>query len=61
MRVSYDRAREELGVPEDFAVEAMIATGHPGTPEDLPEPFRPREVPSGRRPVSESVFEGKFA
>lgn len=57
---SYDRARDELGVPERFAVEAMIAVGHPGRLEDLDEAIRAREVPSGRRPVQESIFEGRF-
>jgi nitroreductase len=57
----YDRARVELGVPEDFAVEAMIAVGHPGKIEDLIERDRVREKPSTRRPTSESVFEGRFA
>lgn len=57
----YDRARVDLGVPEDYAVEAMIAAGHPGRLEDLPEKYRPREVKSTRQPVQESVFEGRFA
>jgi nitroreductase len=57
----YDRARADLGVPEDYAVEAMIAAGHPGKLEDLPETHRPREVKSMRRPVQESVFEGRFS
>jgi nitroreductase len=57
----YDRARVDLGVPEDYAVEAMIAAGHPGKIEDLPETHRPREKPSPRRPARESVFEGRFA
>jgi nitroreductase len=54
------RARTELGVPDDYTVEAMLAIGHPGKLEDLPEPYRAREVKSTRRPVSESVFEGRF-
>jgi nitroreductase len=58
---NYDRARVDLGVPEGYAVEAMIAVGHPGRLEDLPESHRHREVKSMRRPVQESVFEGKFA
>ncbi len=58
---SYARARSELGVPDNFEVECMIAVGHPGTLEDLVERDRVREIPSGRRPVTELVFEGKFA
>jgi len=55
-----EKARRELRVPEDFAVEAMIAIGKPGRSEDLPEALREREVPSGRKPVSEIVSEGPF-
>jgi len=56
-----ERARVDLGVPEDYAVEAMIAVGHPGKIEDLSEKDQGREKPSPRRPVQELVFEGKFA
>jgi nitroreductase len=58
---NYDRARADLGVPEEYAVEAMIAVGHPGKVEDLPEQHQAREKRSPRRPVQESVFEGRFA
>jgi len=56
----YERARTELGVPEDHAVEAMIAIGHPGDPSQLPEPLRGREQPSPRRPLGEIHREGAF-
>lgn len=56
-----EKARAGLGVPEGFDLEAVIAVGHPGSVEDLSEANRARETPSGRRPVSESVFEGQFA
>jgi nitroreductase len=58
---SHDRARSELGIPDAFATECMIAVGHPGKFEDLVERDRLREAPSGRRPVQESIFEGRFA
>jgi nitroreductase len=58
---SYARARSELGVPDNFEVECMIAVGHPGKLEDLVERDRVREIPSGRRPVKELVFEGRLA
>lgn len=56
----FDRARTELGVPDGFAVEAMISIGHPGPVENLSEKDQAREKPSTRRPARESVFEGKF-
>lgn len=55
-----DKARAGLGVPPDFEVEAMVAVGRPGRTEDLPEAMRAGEVPSGRKPVGEIAFEGKF-
>lgn len=53
-------ARVGLGVPDDHAVEIMVAVGKPGRVEDLPEPYRPREVPSERKPVESFAFEGAF-
>ena len=54
----YDRARSELGVPDDFQVNAMCAIGHPGPLENLPEPLRQRETPSPRKKVEEWAWEG---
>jgi nitroreductase len=56
----YDRARTELGVPDGYQVEAMAVVGKPGRTEDLPERLREREMPSDRRKLSESAFEGRF-
>ena len=56
-----DAAREKLGVPDDFAVQAMIAVGHPGDPSDLPEEMQKMETPSSRKPLSGIAAEGPFA
>lgn len=56
----YDRAREALGVPEGFEVEAMAAVGRPGEVDDLPEDLRDKEKPSGRKELGEIAFEGGF-
>lgn len=56
----YDRAREVLRVPEDFAVEAMVAIGRHGSVEALDEELRQMESPSDRRPISEIALEGGF-
>jgi nitroreductase len=56
----FGAARTALGVPEDFDVVAMFAVGHPGDPADLSESQRDREKPSGRKPVKEIIFEGRF-
>ena len=57
----YDRARKELEIPEGFQVEAMAAIGLPGRIEDLPEALQTRETPSDRRPLLQTVCEGRFS
>ncbi len=56
----YERARTELQIPEDFQVEAMIAIGHPGQLENLPEDIRKKEAPSDRRKLEQTICEGPF-
>lgn len=56
-----EKARQTLGVPDDYAVEAMIAIGRPGDPADLPADLRERELPSGRKPISEIAHEGALS
>jgi nitroreductase len=56
----FEKARTALAVPDDYAVVAMFAVGHPGDPGNLPETLRQREVPSGRRPIRELMYEGVF-
>ena len=56
----YERAQKELGIPDEFQVEAMAAVGKPGAKEQLPEKLQARESPNDRRKLSESVFEGQF-
>lgn len=56
----YDAAHSRLGVPEEYAVECMIALGKPGRIEDLPEYQQAREVPSDRKPIEAFAFEARF-
>ena len=54
------RSYEALGVSEaDYQVEAAIAVGRPTDAAILDEPYRSREVPSGRNPVSSFASEGR--
>lgn len=56
----YDKTREELSIPEDYAIEAMIAIGKHGNKENLSPELQKREKLSGRKKVEEFIFEGKF-
>ena len=56
----YERARAELGIPDDYQVEAMAAVGRPGAKEALPEKLQTIETPNDRRPLAQSVCEGPF-
>lgn len=56
----YDRARDVLGVPDDYQVEAMIAVGKPGNKNDLPDYQQEREFPKSRKSIAEIAMEGAF-
>ena len=56
----YEKARKVLNIPDDYAIEAMIAVGKAGEAELLPDEMQKREQPSDRKKVSEFIFEGKF-
>jgi nitroreductase len=56
----YQKARETLKIPPEYAVLAMFAVGKPGRKEDLPPDLQKRETPSSRKKVSEFAFEGSF-
>jgi nitroreductase len=56
----YERARNELKIPAEFQVEAMIAVGWPANPEVLPEDLKAKESPSGRRKLEQTVCAGPF-
>jgi nitroreductase len=59
----FDRQRlmAVLNVPDGYIAEAGYAIGRQGDPFILPEPLRPRERPSDRRPLAEIAFEGGFS
>jgi nitroreductase len=55
-----DMARASLGIPSDFEPLAVFAIGYHGDKSQLDEETAQREVPSGRRPIRESIMEGHF-
>jgi nitroreductase len=56
--VDFERARDELGVPERYRIEAAAVVGRIGDPAALPEKLRAREYPSGRNGLEAFVFRG---
>jgi nitroreductase len=57
----YDAAQKVLEIPREFKVEAMIVLGKEAPKEALPPAIQEREIPSQRRPLHETVAEGKFS
>ena len=55
-----ERAFAELGFPQGYRVEMALAVGRIGDKSKLPDFLQAREEPSGRKPLSETVFEGRF-
>lgn len=56
-----DRARQELGVPDDYEVVTAVAMGYLASPDDLPENLKERELaPRQRKPLDQLVFEGRW-
>jgi len=53
----YDKAKSELQIPDEYEVQAMAAIGKPGDPDDLPEALREKDIPSGRKNISEIALE----
>lgn len=55
----YEKAKQILGLSEDYSVEAMVAIGRKGSIDVLPERMRKGEIFSDRMPIKDFVFEGK--
>ena len=56
----YKKAREDLEIPDDFDVMAMIAIGKKEPKENLPPNLQEKEKPNNRKPLNEIVMEGIF-
>ncbi|WP_019006612.1 nitroreductase family protein [Cohnella laeviribosi] len=58
--IDFAKAREIVGLPEDYAVQALVALGYQGPKENLPEALQQREQPSPRNPIEDSIYQGAF-
>ncbi len=56
-----EKARRELGIPDDYEPVAAVAIGYLGPIERLPESYHQAEVaPRKRKPLDELVFDGRW-
>ena len=52
-----ERARKELGIPDDYDLGAAVALGYLASPDQLPEKYRQGEISKRqRKPFHEIVF-----
>jgi nitroreductase len=58
--IHFDKVNGLLNIPDGYRVEAAIAIGRQGDKSILPEGLQARETPSGRRPLAEIAFKGRF-
>jgi nitroreductase len=56
----HNRAPAELNLPPDHRVEMALAIGKKGDKAILSEALQARELPSGRNPITQLIFEGGF-
>ncbi|GAA5415792.1 malonic semialdehyde reductase RutE [Paraliobacillus ryukyuensis] len=56
-----EKAREVLGIPNEYELHAVVALGYQGDKTTLTPTLQDREAPSPRRPLKESIFEGTFS
>ena len=58
--VDYEAARTELGIPDDYRLEAAAAVGRKADASVLPENLIAYEAPSDRKPIEQIAFAGNF-
>jgi hypothetical protein len=56
-----DRLRQAAAIPDDYAIETVLAIGKRGDKGVLPEGLQARETPNGRLPLTQLAAEGRFS
>ena len=56
-----EATRTHIKIPNDYAIEVLIALGKPRDPSALPEQLQSREKPSDRKKLHEIVFKDVFS
>lgn len=59
--IDFEKARETLGIPDEYAIQALVAIGYQGPKDLLPAGLQEREQPSLRLPVNELIHKGVFS
>jgi hypothetical protein len=57
---NYEKARNDLEIPDNFDVMAMIAIGKKTPKDNLLPQLQEREHTNDRKPLAEIVMEGQF-
>lgn len=58
---SHDKAREVIGIPDDYDIGAAVVLGHIGDPDQLPEQVRKMELSKRqRKPLNEIAFGSRW-
>ncbi|WP_182199809.1 nitroreductase family protein [Paraliobacillus salinarum] len=55
-----EKARDVLGIPDNYQLHAVVALGYQGDKASLSPELQERETPSTRRPLKESIHQGTF-
>ncbi len=57
----HERARKELGIPDEYELGAALALGYLASPDNLSGSYRERELaPRTRKSLNEIVFDGQW-
>jgi hypothetical protein len=56
-----EAAAKAVELPPHHVLHCIVAVGKRGDPANLPDGLREREMPNGRKPLSETAIRGAFS